>query len=336
MKNILIYGHGNMYEYLMRIINTDECRINGIVETEPQCKEYNDIPVYKPAEIINLKFDYIVTASVQEYQMRDALINNGIPQEKIISYNPNSENVMQNAWLFDTEKLSICLSQTIKQNLNEIISYNRFASYLHGVKWLNDLSVTAGGMAVGYDYLYCLTRILNIIKPTDILEMGLGQTSRILSRYYNHYESSYDIIENDRQWYEFVKKEEELPNGINVHIIPTKTVSLENYETNALRYEDISPVVKNRKFQFISIDGPRGSERMSRTDILDYIPDCLADSFCIMLDDYQRVGEKDMIDAMTSILNENGIKYCQHVYGVDKEFCVTCSSDLYFLTTMFN
>ena len=56
---------------------------------------------------------------------------------------------------------------------------------------------------------------------------------------------------------------------------------------------NISEIV-GENIDLIILDGPFGSQRYSRIQILDLIPLSInKENFCILIDDFQRIGEKD-------------------------------------------
>ena len=61
-----------------------------------------------------------------------------------------------------------------------------FNNTIHDSTWLKDRSFSPGRWAVGYQFLYVMYRILNEIKPERILELGLGQSTRMLSMLQKH------------------------------------------------------------------------------------------------------------------------------------------------------
>lgn len=91
-------------------------------------------------------------------------------------------------------------SREMKENNNDTIA---------GIEWWKtNTSLSLGDWAVGYNYVYFLVRILNSMKPKSILELGLGQSSKVISNYYNKLENiRYEIIEQDNEWVEFYKSE---------------------------------------------------------------------------------------------------------------------------------
>ena len=61
---------------------------------------------------------------------------------------------------------------------------------------------------------------------------------------------------------------------------------------------------------------------------------CLAESFIIMVDDYNRTGEKEMVKKLEEILTESGIKYKEGIYTGIKQTIVITSDDWSFLSTL--
>lgn len=230
----------------------------------------------------------------------------------------------------------------ILEKLNEIAAALRFQIGTRGVKWLEDVSLKAENFAVSYDYMFVMVQVMEHMNPKNILEFGLGQSSKILARYCDRFYYpcvKYDVIEQNDEWIKFIQSEFDSHNQlerVKIHHVPmiTKEDPEPGGEINC--YKDISAVMQGRKFEFISIDGPFGSLRNSRTDLLPYLPKCLAPSWCIMLDDYGRQGEHDMIETLKKILESSGIKYRGKEYGVgsEKQFYLLTSEDNRFLTTL--
>ena len=199
---------------------------------------------------------------------------------------------------------------------------------------MQDLSLIAGEWAVGYHYMYVMLRVLLNKKPSSVLEMGLGQSSKILARYQNYSKCHYDIVEQDETWYQFFCSELDLSDQVSVHIRPIEQRYNEKYGVYVNSYVNFNTVIDAHKYELISIDGPWGSEKISRVDILPYIPKCLEESFCILIDDYECDGEQNMICELESVLQHNQIEYYKAVYEGDKKFCLITSKDNSFLCTL--
>lgn len=227
-------------------------------------------------------------------------------------------------------------AEKLEQKLNEIAAALRFQIGTKGVRWLEDVSLKAENFAVSYDYMYVMTRALNYMVPDSMLELGMGQTSKILSAYCASSIGVLDIVEQGKDWINFMRQEMDLRGRIRIHHVPMIKKEDPEHGTPLNCYEDISEIVNGKRFEFISIDGPFGSPRNSRTDLLPYIPKCLAPSWCIMLDDYGRQGEHDMIEKLKKTLDGSGIEHRGKEYGVgsEKQFYLICSEDNKYLTTL--
>lgn len=240
-------------------------------------------------------------------------------------------------FLFDRDGYAILQNSKILNNVRFTNERNLFWDYAKGVSWIDPgLALTPGGWAVGYDYLYVLCRALETIKPNRILEAGLGQSSKLILSYYRNHLCQYDIIEQSREWYDFFRIENDIPQGVNVHIRPMRTVYDQRYNTEINSYSEIETIVGNNKFSLISIDGPWGCEGCSRGDLLPYIPECLDDNFVIMLDDYDRAGEKEMIRLLELKMQDANMKFLKKIYGEKKQFCLITSLNNPYLCSLYS
>ncbi|MCH5261127.1 MAG: hypothetical protein J1F18_15375 [Lachnospiraceae bacterium] len=343
MRKILVYGTGNTYTQINPFIRQDKCEIIGFIESKKGKEIFEGKPVYTPeCAADNKECDFILIASVDfEKEMTETLINMNVPKEKIIPGNLEYINIIRNPELFDVNKYIVWQNNEIQKKQQEIIAQNRtilaqnrFNEMRKGVPWLTEeTQIIGGGWAVGYYYMYIMLHILLSKKPKSILEMGLGQSSKILINYHIDSNADYEIIEQNEEWLSFFSQENYIPEDVKVHIRPVQKEYSAQYGTDIYTYGEIQDIVRG-KYDLISIDGPWGSKGISRKDILPYIPECLEDSFCILLDDYGREGEKNMISELEKILKDNGIEYHKRVYHGDKQFCLIVSKDNLFLCSL--
>lgn len=64
---------------------------------------------------------------------------------------------------------------------SENVWANIFNNTISNSPWLKDKSFSPGRWGVGYAYLYVMYRVLNEIRPRRILELGLGQSTRMIA-----------------------------------------------------------------------------------------------------------------------------------------------------------
>lgn len=221
-------------------------------------------------------------------------------------------------------------NEKILSRQDEQIKSNIFLNSIENCEWILDKKFYPGRWAVDFSFLHTLFRILDEIKPARILEFGLGQSSKLIHQFGNFYNNYVVTCEHDAAWIDFFKKG--FSQEITIKQLELGTVVYKGFET--LTYKNIKDEFENQKFNLILIDAPFGSAHYSRSQILELLPNILEQSFCILLDDYNRIGEQETAQEMQNILTENKIKYFQAVYYGDKKHFLICSEDLKFLCSM--
>ena len=205
-----------------------------------------------------------------------------------------------------------------------------------GSSWLKDRRFAAGRWAVGYQYLYAVYRILNEVHPKNILELGLGQSTKLISQYAAAYpEVHHQVVEHDPEWMDFFRKNYKLPSNTQMvqlvwDFIPYK------WAEHVRAFKNFAETFKDQKFDFISIDAPFGGDmnQYARIDVLKILPDCLAESFIIIIDDAERIGETHTVKEMSEVLKEFHIPFATGRYSGKKDCIVICSENMKFVCSM--
>ena len=238
------------------------------------------------------------------------------------------------------------IEETIRRLQRNVRSCERYASetvwaevfnnVISDSPWLKNTAFSAGRWAVGYQYLYVMYRVLNEIHPRHILELGLGQSTRMISQYASSHEQvEHFVVEDDPEWIDFFSRDFTLCNlskiiKLDCEMIPFK-------EAEAVRvFKGFEEQFNGRKFDFISIDAPVGYDmtQYARIDVLKMLPGCLADRFIIMIDDTERTGETNMVNAIKEQLKQSGIAFAVGRYSGKKDCTVICSNNLRFVCSM--
>ena len=119
-------------------------------------------------------------------------------------------------------KLKNKLLYTRRQNA-ELIWARVWEDTKNGIDWLRDLpSISPGRWAVGYAYIYILTRVLNDFEPHRILDIGLGISSSIISTYMKHQsfnDSCHTIVEHDPEWISFYINKNKLSEASKIETV---------------------------------------------------------------------------------------------------------------------
>ena len=202
--------------------------------------------------------------------------------------------------------------------------------------WLKDKTFSPGRWAVGYPYLYVMYRVLNETRPKRILELGLGQSTRMIAQYAAAFQDvEHIVVEQDKTWTEFFAQNTSLsPRTKIVHLPVVETNYLDDDRT--LVYQDFEKLCEGKKFDLVSSDGPAHSQshKYRRVELVKLIPDHLADSFCIILDDFNVQECKNMWKVAKDTFSQMNIPYSEGIYHGDKAVSIFTSVDQKFLCSM--
>jgi hypothetical protein len=183
-------------------------------------------------------------------------------------------------------------------------------------------------------------KILQLCRPQQILELGSGQTTKLISCYQTQNPSTNALtLEQNESWFNQIR---------NLVIHEYRYVQLEPKEFTCegtglhLKtdwYMNISEL-HQRKFNYVLVDGPdHGGPGFDHVDyarcgILQYMPGLLAPSFIIVFDDAERYGETMTIGALEGILRASSIPFFRFGrYGMKTQVAL-CSPDFGFLRSV--
>ena len=287
----------------------------------------------KTTDIINKNSDFITDKYKQLYESmkHNEKLYNNLSQD--ISEIATQQNVNNNA-VVEVQNLIGNLetnTKTLFKQNSEPYWANVYHDTINNSQWLKNKSVSPGRWAVSYIVLYVLYRVLDEIKPQSILECGLGQSSKLTIQYADSHNANLIICENNPEWLSFFQRQfptadkyTKILDTEMVHIVP-------EYESRT--YAGFKSAIQNKKFSFVLIDGPFGSEHYSRPEILDVV-DNLDKTFVVMLDDMNRIGEQEIWRLLKQKLKDKGIEFVDTVYVSDKSVGLLCSPDLAYLTSL--
>jgi hypothetical protein len=148
-------------------------------------------------------------------------------------------------------KINMSLAQIMENNrlMNEILKAEKFHDSIIDSKWLSQKSFSPGRGAADYAVLYTIYKTLDLMHPKDILEFGLGQSSRIIQQYANAFDDVNAVtVEHDKSWVHFFKASNAIEYNMNIKM-------LDLYDTvykseKVLIYKDLDQI-KNKKYDFV-------------------------------------------------------------------------------------
>lgn len=202
--------------------------------------------------------------------------------------------------------------------------------------WFKKLDLRPGRWALGFGALYALVQILELVKPLKILELGLGQSTKVISEYCKSTTGTeHIVVESDETWIEFFLKQLELGKNSTIMSCGISEIFFKEKEIVPV-FEGLKDKIKGKKFDLIIVDAPIGGRQkvFSRVDILSLIPDGISDTFVIFFDDSNRRQEINTIKEVEMILQNNKIDYGVGTFHSQKNSTIIVSSNLRFLLTI--
>lgn len=219
------------------------------------------------------------------------------------------------------QQLILQNKKIINQN-EELIWANIYHDSIRGKEALEKLALNIGRWAGSYVFFYILNRILLEYKPKNILEFGLGESSKMVSIHLENYllNSNHLIIEHNSEWKKKFQNNFNLNSRSKIEICELQKIVVDGFNVN--NYRGLDKKI-NTIFDLYIIDGPFGSDRFSRFDIISIASRFSSqDEFIIIMDDFDRRGEQETINELEKILIKKNIKVFKGIYSGVKNVCV--------------
>lgn len=236
-------------------------------------------------------------------------------------------------WKANDKKIDSKLFEIEKQG-RELEWAHIYRDSIRGKKWLEELPLNVGRWAGNYSFFYVLNRILMDFKPKYILDLGLGESSKFISTYLDNYlfDTKHVIVEQNEEWINVFQKKVLLSRRSNIVYCPVKEIEIKGFVSNA--YEKFDENIES-KFDLYIVDGPFGSDRYSRYDILSLIERFdYSDEFIILFDDTNRQGEKDTLKDILQTLIDKKINVFVGNYIGNKTNTVIATQKYKFATSL--
>jgi len=336
-KKILIYGAGQYGRVVTKWLCLDNIfgkKIIGIAISAGQEKVIDKISNIQVKYIDEIDADkdttLVIIALSEEKQDEIVSLCEGKGYSNIYKINKSLYNLMRREVNREESYRAnlMSLNTKITSCTMEIVAAINFDRAMNESKWLRSKDFSAGRSAVSNYYLYTMYRILDSGQFYDALDIGMGQTSKMLGQYANFCDKfNHTIVEESQEWISVFSKSMKLSNNVN---ILQMDYTMENIDGEDVRvYEGFGEKLKDKKFDFISIDAPIGKDmkNRSRIDIFKIFPKCLKSSWIIMIDDVGRQGESNTLTEITDILEKNNHPYCLKIHEGIRKFAIIASED---------
>lgn len=222
---------------------------------------------------------------------------------------------------------------TLNEYVQDIYWANLFQQTIADSAWLKNRNFSWGRWAVGPSMLYVLYRIYNEFKPVNIVEFGLGQSTKMSIQYveFMKNKAQLTVFEHDQEWIDFFRRGCTVPENICLYRTDLNDIVYQGFRTTS--YSGLSSMVDKNHYDLIIVDGPFGSERYSRFNLIEIIEKkAISTSFIIVMHDTNRQGEKDTRNLSVSLLGEKNV--CLGYYGKSEECTVIASRDNRFFCSL--
>ena len=295
--------------------------------------------IEKSVSDVNLISTNILDSAIKIKETAEATSNKNDELEKAIAV--SAEEILKLQAELEQkalEKLTAVYQKTqdTVRNSAEAVYAHVFNNVITKSNWLKDKNFAPGRWAVGYPYLYVMYQVLNIAKPKSILDLGLGQTTKMLTQYAAANDDvEHIVLENDPDWIKVFKRKNKVSERTKIILSDIEFIKYKSDDSVRV-YSSFNEAVKGKKFDFISIDGPLGGDmkKYSRIDILSVIPECLANDFVIMMHDMERQMEANTLVELQFLLKQASIKYRCGRYNGQKDTILICSEQPGYLTSL--
>lgn len=166
----------------------------------------------------------------------------------------------------------------------------------------NDFYPVAG--AANYSLLYLLIRAMTDLPVRSVVELGVGESSRLLSRLRSN-GTSVTTIEHNDSWAERAK------DRVQHEIIKTKLVP-KLVQGILINGYDFSPIKGTTPIDLLIVDGPPASTQeaqFARLGAVDLVASLNPKDFVVILDDTHRAGEMVLVDKFAAALRKRGCAF---------------------------
>ncbi|WP_397362213.1 hypothetical protein [Olleya sp. R77988] len=204
---------------------------------------------------------------------------------------------------------------------------------IRGKKALENLPLNIGRWAGNYAFFYLLNRILTDFKPKSIIEFGLGESTKFISTFLDNSlnESKLLTIEHDENWKSLFLDNFKLSNRAEIKTLDLVENKINGFDSNG--YKKIKENIKEI-FDLYIIDGPFGSKNYSRYDIVSLAENLSKnDDFIIIMDDYNRIGEKQTTKELLKFLKHKQIDVFTEEYVGNKSVFVIATEKYKYVTS---
>lgn len=208
-----------------------------------------------------------------------------------------------------------------------------FTAAVHGSTWFTRQALSLGeknSREVSWKYLLVLYRLLDEYRPKKILELNLGQSTKVTAQYATKFQASHTLLEHDRERVEHYLRCWDIPWGNTV--IQGSNLLLINHADHAdmtgVVYERMEALTKDQKYNLFLLKCPVFKRGLHiHMDLLTRMPDILEEDFAILMDHTEEAFGNIILEDMESILKKNEIPFLRKDFSEPGRKCSLLASE---------
>lgn len=160
------------------------------------------------------------------------------------------------------------------------------------------------GGAANHGLLYLILRCFNDLELGNVLELGAGQTSRLIDRLNRRFPRPRQVftLEHDAFWAARIQEQVQ-------HPVLRGELRCERIRGHKAYCYDWTLLPAEASFELLVIDGPVAADRgleYARLGALEVLPRLAARGFVVIVDDAERAGERLLGREIAAALTEQG------------------------------
>lgn len=220
-KKLAIYGYGSLGKIVEAFLQKEGIQPRVIIDNykcdyttvsfEKFLEKYKEDKVDVDAVIISISDSLIMENCIKELIREDIpygiiLNREEVIQNKKITYNnilwSDNDGSLIEIYrdLGAVARSASTAAKSAKEEIEEVYWAHVYHDTIRESDWLVDKSISPGRWAVGYNFLYVLYRVLNDSMPKKILELGLGQSTKLTMQYAQKFAAEHLVVEHDERW----------------------------------------------------------------------------------------------------------------------------------------
>lgn len=170
------------------------------------------------------------------------------------------------------------------------------------------------GAAASYSLLYLLTRVMSELPVKHVIELGSGQSTVLLDTLLPE-GGTHLAYEQDGDWAARI--------GSRVKRSKVKHSPLAQQTHEGQTYSGLSDIAP-ASFDLLLVDGPNGTDHLSRFDCVPLVAARPGTEFIIIIDDANRPGEQETIAVLSKLLRDRRIDFkLNYLHGRNTHAVIT-------------